>query len=83
MLRLPISPGGGKGVLKAGEQVRVTDQQYDPRPIVFSAQPVNRPTSSSDLFRLMNVQIPNINGFSLSLETMELNKTLKLIHEDP
>jgi hypothetical protein len=74
--------GGGKGVLRAGEQVRVTDHQYDPKPIVFSAQPVNRADVEQRFVPLNERSNPKYSGFSLSMKTIDLHKTLKLIHED-
>lgn len=75
--------GGGKGTLKSGEQVRITQEMLDPRPIGFYAQAVNYADVERQLVPSDERADPSYSGFSLSLKTSELDGNFKLIHEDP
>lgn len=75
--------GGGKGTLKSGEQVRITQEMLDPRPIGFYAQAVNYADVERQLVPSDERAGPSYSGFSLSLKTSELDGNFKLIHEDP
>jgi hypothetical protein len=79
--RAPFT-GGGEGILRKGEQVRVLVYGNDPEPIRVYARPVNYTQLESELVSQKERNDSQYSGFTLSIPSKDLKFHFKLSSSD-
>jgi hypothetical protein len=73
--------GGGKAVLRRGEQVAIPDHPLEPRPVLVYARPVEYKELEARVVPLTERQAPKYGGFSFAIKTADLNQNFRLVDE--
>jgi hypothetical protein len=74
--------GGGQGILNAGDRVLVDEDPVYPEPISIYAKAVDYAVVENRMVPASVRADTKYSGFYLSLKTVDLNNSFRLIHED-